>query len=78
MTSLVYGRVFSQLVNMVVQDTCEDRVEDKHDDTIEQSDSEHRNGTKSRNGSVNERLENSSQGGEDNSDGEQEAVDLSR
>ena len=63
---------------MVVKDTCEDRVEDKHDDTTDQSDGEHRNGTENRNGAGIERLENSRQNGEDSSDEEPEVVDLSR
>eukprot|EP00092_Neocalanus_flemingeri_P005955 GFUD01006413.1.p1 GENE.GFUD01006413.1~~GFUD01006413.1.p1 ORF type:complete len:120 (-),score=60.98 GFUD01006413.1:75-434(-) len=62
---------------MVVQETFEDRVEDKHDDTTEESDSEHRNGT-DRGRVVTERLESSSQNGEESSDGEPDTADLSR
>eukprot|EP00092_Neocalanus_flemingeri_P078986 GFUD01098356.1.p2 GENE.GFUD01098356.1~~GFUD01098356.1.p2 ORF type:complete len:114 (+),score=54.92 GFUD01098356.1:41-382(+) len=56
---------------MVVKDTCEDRVEDKHDDTAEQSDREHSNGTEDKNGTVTDRLQTNSQNGD-------ETVDLSR
>eukprot|EP00092_Neocalanus_flemingeri_P064236 GFUD01077895.1.p1 GENE.GFUD01077895.1~~GFUD01077895.1.p1 ORF type:complete len:121 (+),score=56.17 GFUD01077895.1:42-404(+) len=63
---------------MVVKDTCEDRVEDKHDDTAEQSDREHSNGTEDLNGTVTDRLQTNSQNGDECSDEETETVDLSR
>ena len=62
---------------MVVQDTCEE-VEDNNDDTTNESDGDHKNGTENRNGTLMERLENSSHNGEEHSDEEPETVDLSR
>eukprot|EP00092_Neocalanus_flemingeri_P078985 GFUD01098355.1.p1 GENE.GFUD01098355.1~~GFUD01098355.1.p1 ORF type:complete len:119 (+),score=51.61 GFUD01098355.1:85-441(+) len=61
---------------MVVQETCEDRVDDKH--ATEESDSEHRNNTENRNGFAMKILENSLHNGKESLDGEPEAIDLSR
>eukprot|EP00092_Neocalanus_flemingeri_P091309 GFUD01115736.1.p1 GENE.GFUD01115736.1~~GFUD01115736.1.p1 ORF type:complete len:121 (+),score=59.99 GFUD01115736.1:46-408(+) len=63
---------------MVVKDTWEDRVEDKHDDTTEESDTEDSNGGENRSGVVTKRLENSSQNELENPDEEPEALDMLR
>ena len=82
---------FSLLVNMVVKNISEERVNVKHDETGEHTDSDHSeasidkngaeniNGTKRRNEVVTKRLQNTIQDGEESSDEESsEAIDLTR
>ena len=67
---------------MVVKDICEgkldDRVENTNEDTTEESDHDDKNDSENRNDSDNERLENNNPGEEECSDKEPEAVDLMR
>ena len=82
---------FSLLVNMVVKNISEKRVNVKHDETGEHTDSDHSeasidkngaeniNGTEKINEEVSDRLQNVIQDGEECSDEElSEAVDLTR
>merc|ERR1711936_172803 len=75
-TSKVKGRVPVQCsisVNMVVQNTCEDN----HEDTTENSDTDHRN-TNGNTGVATEHSENGHTEKDDNSDEEPDADDMSR